>query len=179
MNRSNVFQLFGHQHRRLSRHTCRLTFSLCTALLIVVGPHVGFAQTAIESPATDVATASAEPTRIELADIMDHVNQLVEVELKVQSSKFMNDRDICFLNSEVNYRELGNATVVIKTGEVLDSFAAAGVAEPAEHYLNKTIRVIGQVTLHNELPQLVVTKVEQIQIIEPQPEPEDAPEPTN
>ena len=47
----------------------------------------------------------------------------------------------------------------------LAKFAEAGVADPAGHFKDKTIRVTGRIDLHREQPQIKVTLPEQIEVL--------------
>ncbi|MFM7206908.1 MAG: hypothetical protein ACKO4T_09600, partial [Planctomycetaceae bacterium] len=69
------------------------------------------------------------------------------------------------LNSRANHRDKGNFTVVIFASG-LAKFAEAGVADPAGHFQDKTIRVTGRVDLYRDQPQITVTTPEQIEVVD-------------
>lgn len=97
-------------------------------------------------------------------DAAAHVGTVCAVTMPVASGRLMPDGSRCFLNSRADHRDKGNFTVVIFASG-LAKFAETGVADPAGHFKDKTIRVTGRIDLHREQPQIKVTLPEQIEVL--------------
>ncbi len=84
--------------------------------------------------------------------------------MTVQSAKNrLEKRGEIYLDSEEDFRSERNLAVVItRTGAA--SLAAQGIADPAEHYLQKLIRVQGTVTEQDDVPRIEVDDARQIRI---------------
>jgi hypothetical protein len=94
-----------------------------------------------------------------------HDGKACTVEMTVRSARHLDDKEMCFLNSSKQHRDADNFTVVIfKTGLV--RLGEAGIAAPADHYLDRTIRVRGVVQVRNEKPQIVIETPNQIELVE-------------
>lgn len=105
----------------------------------------------------------AKPVKPEEA--AKHVGEWCVVTMKVTSSRLMADAGRCYLNSHKDHRATDNFTAVIfKQG--LDKFAKADVADPAKHFLDKTVRVTGTIELYKEKPQIKVELVDQIEVVD-------------
>jgi hypothetical protein len=59
--------------------------------------------------------------------------------------------------------ENNRAAVITRDGA--RDFANAGIADPADHYFKKTIRVSGKVTLHEGWPRIEVNEAKQIELV--------------
>ena len=124
-------------------------------------------QTAKESAkghASDNTAVEQKPALVKVEDIHEFVGSQVKVQYVVRSSTLINAKKICFLNSQKDYRDKKNFAVVIKS-DTLEAFADQGVANPAKHFYRKNIEVRGTVTRHQGKPQLLVTKFEQVKIL--------------
>jgi hypothetical protein len=97
------------------------------------------------------------------AEAAKMVDQQCTVEMKVQSTG--KSRTLVFLNSEENYRDDKNFTVVIFE-KGLEGLKKQKIDDPATHYKGKTVRVTGTVTLYNQKPQIKVEDAEQIQVVD-------------
>ena len=75
----------------------------------------------------------------------------------------MEEAGRCYLNSRKDFRDDENFTVVIFS-EGLESFADAGIADPAKQFRGKTIRVTGTVELYKDKPQIKVERADQIEL---------------
>lgn len=106
----------------------------------------------------------AEPPLVSLAEAGQHVGEEVAIELVVASSRLLTSGKFCFLNSKKNFSDKDNFTVAIR-GAALPKFAEKEIADPAQHFLEKTIRVTGKVSLHQDRPQIIVDRPEQIVVI--------------
>jgi DNA/RNA endonuclease YhcR with UshA esterase domain len=109
-------------------------------------------------PADDKGQKPITPA--EAAKIVD---QKCTVEMKVQSTG--KSRTLVFLNSEENYRDDKNFTVVIFE-KGLEGLKKNKIDDPVAHYKGKTVHVTGTVTLYNKKPQIKVEDSEQIQVVE-------------
>lgn len=91
----------------------------------------------------------------------------VLVEMIVKKSKDrLSKRGIIFLDSEDDYTSEGNLGIAISAGAA-EEFKAAGIDDPAGHFLNKTIQVRGSVMQFEDRPYLPVLDPKQITIVEP------------
>jgi hypothetical protein len=110
-----------------------------------------------------VATESEAPV-VAVDAAASQAGQLCIVEMTVRSARQLDDKETCFLNSAKNHRDEGNFTAVIfRAG--FARFREAGIDRPAEHFLDKEIRVRGVVSLRDERPQIVVEDPAQIEIV--------------
>lgn len=126
------------------------------------------------SPAKPKPTMTAQPTTkpepiklpavIPAAEARKYVEQIGTVELVVVDSTLLTDSRFCFLNSSKDRTQLESFTAVL-LAEGVKNFAAAGIADPAQHFRGKKIRVTGRIHLRRDACQIVVDKPEQIQIV--------------
>ena len=91
------------------------------------------------------------------------VNQEVTLRMKVKSA--MMRRGACLLNSEDNYKDSNNFTLLISS-EGMEKFKDAEIADPAAHFKDKTVQASGKVVLDRTHFQIVITGPEQIKIVE-------------
>jgi DNA/RNA endonuclease YhcR with UshA esterase domain len=84
--------------------------------------------------------------------------------MEVKSTGKSGNRRV-FLNSEANYRDGKNFTVLLNSG-VLAKFKKAKVEDAAEHFKGKTIRVTGTVKLYQNKPEIAVDDPSQIVVVE-------------
>lgn len=100
------------------------------------------------------------------AEAIPQVGKIVLVEMTIQASKErLEKHGEIYLDCEKDFREPKNlAAVINRAGAV--KFKEAGIANPAEHFLGKTIRVSGTVTLKDERPRILVEEPKQIVIVE-------------
>ncbi len=109
------------------------------------------------------------PPVIKPSEAAKHVNKTVIVEMEVESSSFLKDKELCFLNSLKDHRSADNFSVVIRK-EGLKIFKDNKVEDPAKHYLKKKIQVEGKVELFKEKAQIIVEKFEQLKVVGVRPE---------
>ena len=93
-----------------------------------------------------------------------NVDKKCTVEMEVKSTGKSGNRRV-FLNSEANYRDGKNFTVLLNQG-VLAKFKKVKVEDAAEHFKGKTIRVTGTVSQMDKKIRLVVEDPKQIEIVE-------------
>jgi hypothetical protein len=90
----------------------------------------------------------------------------VVVQLEVKKAKDrLEKRGIIYLDSEDDFNDPNNLGVAI-SAEAAAKFKAAGVADPAAHFLGKTIRVRGCVMRFEDRPYLPVHDPDQITVVE-------------
>jgi DNA/RNA endonuclease YhcR with UshA esterase domain len=123
--------------------------------------------------AIEVALASDEPAAADAANSTDaitpemaagRVGQTCTVEMRVQRGR-RGDSPICFLNSEIDFRDKKNFTVVVFE-EGLAKFKKAGIDAPENHFEGKLIRVTGKVEKYRGRPQIRVDEPKQIEVVE-------------
>ncbi len=107
--------------------------------------------------------AEDPPKVITVAEAIQKVNEDVRLEMKVNSASLRNE--MCFLNSEQNFKDEKNFTVFISR-EVLPKFKEKMIDDPAAHFQGKTVQVRGKVTLYKERPQIALTGPDAIKIVE-------------
>jgi len=94
------------------------------------------------------------------------VGDKITVEMKVQAAKDrLENRGEIYLDAEADFRDEKNFAVVItKAGAA--SLKDAGIADPAGHFMDKTIRATGAVKLVQEIPRIEIDDAKQIRIVE-------------
>jgi DNA/RNA endonuclease YhcR with UshA esterase domain len=93
------------------------------------------------------------------------VNKKCTVEMEVKSTGRSQRGGLIFLNSEANYRDGKNFTLLIDR-KAADKLKKAGIADPAAHFKGKTVYVSGTVTLYQNRPQIQVEEPGQIKVVE-------------
>jgi hypothetical protein len=113
--------------------------------------------------ATGVA---AEEKPLTPAEAIQRVDEKVVVEFPVKATKNrLEQRKEIYLDSEENFRDPKNLGVII-TEAGAAKFKDQGIADPAEHFKGKTIRVTGTMTKENDRYRLLVDDPKQIRIVE-------------
>lgn len=139
----------------MNRSIAFAILALLTTALTPAGPTL-----AADEPAAAVAAAA-----IPAAEAMSHVGEECVVEFVVENGRKLDDKNVCFLNSLKDHREKGNFTAVIFR-DALARFAADGIADPADEFMGKTIRVSGLVAERSGQAQIVVESPTQIEVVE-------------
>lgn len=136
---------------------------LAAIVVLTVGPW--------SPPAFAAEEAVAEPAAaIAPAEAVAHVGEECTVEMVVVAARKLPGKDVCFLNSKKDHRDEDNFTVIIfKDG--LERLKGDGIENPAEHFLDATIRVRGVIENRDGRPQIVVEEPEQITLVTPAEEP--------
>ena len=116
------------------------------------------------SPAVLPDDKPAQPAVISPAAAAKKVNEKVVLEMTVNSTGGRGKR--IFLNSEKNYRDGKNFTIMLDLDKAGDRFEKAKIDDPAKYYNGKVVRVTGTVTEYQNRPEIVVTDPEQIKIVE-------------
>lgn len=103
------------------------------------------------------------PKEVDPASAGEHVGETCAIKMRIQSAR-RGDSPLCFLNSEADFRDKKNFTVVIFEAG-LTKFKEAGIAEPEKHFDGKMIRVTGKVENYRGRPQIRVEEPKQIEIL--------------
>jgi len=96
------------------------------------------------------------------AEAAKKVNEKVTLEMEVKST---GGKANCYLNSEADFKDAKNFTVLISEA-ALAKFKAAKIDDPREHYKGKVVRVTGTVTTNRDKPQIKVEGPDQIETVE-------------
>lgn len=139
--------------------------SLCLVLGLIATLAAAVPIAADEPAGRSATLEQSAPAAIAPEEALSRVGEEANVEFVVQAARKLDDKQVCFLNSRKDHREQGNFTVVIFRA-ALARFAADGVANPAETYLGKTIRVSGTIGERNGQAQIVVESPTQIEVVE-------------
>ncbi|MCR2745611.1 hypothetical protein [Limnobacter parvus] len=99
------------------------------------------------------------------ADVaVKRLNQEVQVQMKVRSSKLRADRDEVDLNSNTSFRDPSNLTVVVD-GRVGAWYSFQGIHDLPKFFFGKTIVVFGIVEQFADQTRILVVDPSQIQIV--------------
>ena len=104
----------------------------------------------------------AAPITVEKA--VARLNQEVQVQMKVRSSKLRTDRDEVDLNSHTSFRDPANLTVVVD-GRVAAWYSYQGIHDLPKFFFGKNIVVSGIVEQFGDQTRIVVVDPAQIQIV--------------
>jgi len=111
------------------------------------------------APADDAEVVKPEDAR-------SHENERVAVEFTVRGARELTDKGVCFLNSEKDHKLSSNFTAFITPKALKALKEDAKIERPAEHYLEKTVRVTGTVKLFKEQAEIKVESPDQLVIVE-------------
>jgi alkaline phosphatase D len=100
------------------------------------------------------------------AEAMKHVDKEWTVEMTVNATGANKGKTLTFLNSERDFKSEKNLTVVLDAKMLAAELKAAKISDAAKHYAGKKLRVTGTVTLFNNQPQIRVTKLAQVKVVE-------------
>ena len=92
------------------------------------------------------------------------LNQEVQVQMKVRSSKLRTDRDEVDLNSHTSFRDPANLTVVVD-GRVAAWYSYQGIHDLPKFFFGKNIVVSGIVEQFGDQTRILVVDPTQIQIV--------------
>ena len=123
------------------------------------------------APARDESVAANDDDKkaekvLPAAEARNHVGQERTFEMKVKSSKNAAGRKTYFLDSEEDFHDANNLSVVISYDHA-EKFREAGIADPAEHFKDKAIRVTGKVIEEDDQIRIRIEDPKNIEIIEP------------
>ncbi len=97
---------------------------------------------------------------------MKHVGKEWRVELTVRATGKARNGSLVFLNSERDFRSPKNLTVVLDLKALGKELEAAKIADPARHYAGKKVEVRGTVSLFSKRPQIMVTRLAQVKVVD-------------
>ena len=92
------------------------------------------------------------------------LNQEVQVQMKVRSSKLRTERDEIDLNSHTSFRDPANLSVVID-GRVAAWYSYQGIHDLPKFFFGKNIVVSGVVEQFGDQTRILVVDPAQIQIV--------------
>ena len=95
----------------------------------------------------------------------DHVGERLTVESTIVAAKDSQNRKEIYLDSETNFGDEKNFTVVIAYDHI-KKFHDAGIFNPADHFKGKTIRVTGTIVRESDQTRIRVEAPGQIQVVE-------------
>jgi DNA/RNA endonuclease YhcR with UshA esterase domain len=110
-----------------------------------------------------LALAEEQPRAIGPAEAAKKVNEEVTLRMEVKSANLR--ENVCFLNSEEDFKDAKNFTVFIDK-EALAKFKEAKIEDPAAHFKGKTVEVKGKVTLYRERPEIKLSGPDAIKVVE-------------
>lgn len=114
----------------------------------------------------EIIAADDSPKWLTAGEARKLVDKDVHAEVTIQTAKNrLEKRGEIYLDTEPDFRDDKNLAIVITRTGAAD-FQTQGVEDPAEHFLNKTIRVQGKVTLGEHGPRIEITAAKQIQLRE-------------
>jgi hypothetical protein len=159
-------------HRSAAPPFTALLFLALPFLALLSLTSTAFAEEPARGPATLERPAT---TTVAPEDALEHVGEERTVEFVVKGGRKLDDKEICFLNSNRDHRDSDTFTAVIfRAG--LARFAADGIANPADEFLGQKLRVSGLVEKRNGQAQIVVESPTQIEVVEPDPAIRPAPQ---
>jgi hypothetical protein len=105
-----------------------------------------------------------EPAPLSPVEARKKVGDTITVEMKVATAKDrLEKRGEIYLDAELDFRDEKNFAVVItKTGAA--KLKEAGIADPADHFRDKTIRATGKVKVVDDVPRIEIDDAKQIRI---------------
>jgi DNA/RNA endonuclease YhcR with UshA esterase domain len=107
--------------------------------------------------------AEDAPKPIGPTEAAKKVNEEVTLQMEVKSAALRGE--VCFLNSEEDFKDAKNFTVFLDK-DALAKFKEAKIDDPAEHFKGKTVQVKGKVTLYRDRPQIKLTGPDAIKVVE-------------
>jgi len=115
-----------------------------------------------------VAADDEAPKPLTAVEARSQVGKEIVVETTIQTAKNrLENRGEIYLDAELDFRDPKNFAIVInRTGAA--AFKEKGIDDPAEHFMGKTIRTKGVVTVVDEVPRIEVSEVKQIELVEKQ-----------
>lgn len=120
-----------------------------------------FPLSALKAPKADIPA----PAGILMPQTVLSVSEgeTVQVQMIVRSGRALRNPDRILLNSQTDFRDAGNLTVVFLDSAAEDKWDGATL----ETFLNKTIRFRGKVTLYNGRKQVEVSLPNDLEIVDP------------
>lgn len=95
-----------------------------------------------------------------------HVGEDFTVEFKVRSTGASKDKDFLFVNTEKDFRDADNLTIVLDAKALDEDFHREHIDDPLKFFVGKKLRVRGNVYLRQDRPQILVNDWEQIELLD-------------
>lgn len=118
-----------------------------------------YANAADEAKPVDPAKAAKT---IGPAEAAKKVGKDVLVQMTVKSSTLRGE--ICFLNSEEDFKDKKNFTLFI-SAEAMAKFKAAKIDDPAKHFKGKLVQATGKVVMYRDRPEIKLTGPTDLKIV--------------
>jgi uncharacterized protein (TIGR03067 family) len=109
-----------------------------------------------------IGPAADQANPIGPAEAAKKVNEQVTLQMDVKAAAGRGQ--VCFLNSEANFRDAKTFTIFINK-DALEKFKAAKIEDPAAHFKGKTVQVTGKVVLYNNRPEIVLSGPDEIKVV--------------
>lgn len=105
-----------------------------------------------------------QPVRIQPAEARQHIGRRVEVVFEVRHTKNSEKRKTVFLDSEADFNDDKNLGIAINEQGLAELKEKRGVADPADFYEGKKIRVVGTVVMQEGRVYINVSLAEQLDL---------------
>ena len=106
--------------------------------------------------------AAEEAKPIGPTDAAKKVGKDVLLQMTVKSAALRGE--ICFLNSEADFKEAKNFTLFIPA-DAMAKFKAAKIDDPAEHFKGKLVQATGKVIMYHDRPEIKLTGPADLKIV--------------
>lgn len=116
------------------------------------------------SAALFFAPVALKAAPISAESAVKRLNQEVQVQMKVRSSKLRTDRDEVDLNSNTNFRDPSNLAVVVD-GRVAAWYSYQGIHDLPKFFFGRNILVSGVVEKFGEQSRILVIDPGQIEVV--------------
>ena len=110
-----------------------------------------------------VATMNGEPFDVDR--LKTFLDKEVTLETNIPATGMNKNGTLIFLNTMTDRNSPLNITVVINK-KVGDALKAGGIADLRAHYMGKTVRVVGTLSMFQDRPQIMLTEASKITVKE-------------
>ncbi len=107
--------------------------------------------------------AADETAPLAPAEAAKKVDQEVTVRMQIKSATLRGD--VCFLNSEEDFKSPDNLGLFIGK-DALAKFKEAKIDDPVAHFEGKIVQVKGKVTLYHDHPEIKLNGPDEIKIVD-------------
>lgn len=112
--------------------------------------------------------ADEKPQVIQPEEAREYEGQLVSVTFKVKATKEAKHRKTVFLDSEEDFHDERNLGIALTEEAVAELRKEQGVLTPADHFRDKTIRVVGKIVIRDDRPYIDVKEADQLEEVKEQ-----------
>lgn len=116
---------------------------------------------------SSVALADDQPMVIKAEEARQHSGKKVSVTFEVKHTKEAQKRNTVFLDSEEDFMNEKNLGIAITEAGRKELKEKQSIDSPADHFLKKTIQVIGTVEIREDRPYIDVSEAAQIKEVNP------------